>query len=413
MNIGNESHARFDVAIVGGGLVGASLTCALASTPLRVALIEAVPFKSESQPSYTERMLALSHGTTQILSAIGVWPEVIARDATPIESIHISDLGHSGFTRLSHTDADVDALGYIVPARVLGQALMARMDNTEAEFICPGQVTGISYDENCAVLAVQTNNGETAVTCRLVVLADGGRSPAREWLGIKTVSRDYGQTAILTTVTPERDHHNKAYERFTATGPLALLPTSGNRYAVVWTTTSSQAPALMGLADSEFLASLQARFGYRAGNLRNLGARKAYPLSLVRVPNPTARRAVVIGNAAHTIHPVSGQGFNLGLRDVAVLAEVLNNAVRNGDDIGAISVLGPYADWRRADTRATITFTDGLIRLFCNESLPLAFLRGVGMVAVDVFPSLKRSLLRRTMGLAGRVPQLGRGVPLE
>jgi 2-octaprenyl-6-methoxyphenol hydroxylase len=358
-------------------------------------------------------MLALSHGTMQILSAIGVWPEVTARDATPIKSIHISDLGHSGFTRLRHTDAGVDALGYIVPARVLGQALMARMDNVEAEFICPGQVNGISYDEDCVSLTAQTNSGETTVRCGLVVLADGGRSPAREWLGIKTGSRDYGQTAILTTVTPERDHHNKAYERFTATGPLALLPTSGNRYAVVWTTTSSQAPELMGLSDSEFLASLQARFGYRAGNLRNLGERKAYPLSLVRVPKPIARRAVVIGNAAHTIHPVSGQGFNLGLRDVAVLAEVLHNAVRNGDDIGSITVLGPYADWRRDDTRATITFTDGLIRLFCNESPPLALLRGVGMVAVDIFPSLKRFLLRRTMGLAGRVPQLGRGVPLE
>ncbi len=409
----NDSRKQFDVAIIGGGLVGASLTCALAATPLRVALIEAVPFKSDSQPSYTERMLALSHGTMQILSAIGVWPAVVARDATPIKSIHISDLGHSGFTRLSHTDADVNALGYIVPARVLGEALMARMDNVEVEFICPGQVTGISYGENCANVTVRTNTEETTVTCELIVLADGGRSSAREWLGIETVSRDYDQTAILTTVTPEREHQNRAYERFTATGPLALLPTSGNRYAVVWTTTSSLAPELMGQSDGEFLAKLQARFGYRAGKLRNLGERSAYPLSLVRVPDPIARRAVVIGNAAHTIHPVSGQGFNLGLRDVAVLAEVLNEAARNRDDIGSNPVLRGYAEWRHDDTRATVTFTDGLIKLFCNESLPLAFVRGVGMIAVDIFPSLKRTLLRRTMGLAGRVPQLGRGVPLE
>ncbi len=407
-----ERHEHFDIAIVGGGLVGASLTCALASTPLRVALIEAVPFKSDAQPSYTERMLALSHGTTRILSAIDVWPEVTARDATAIKSIHISDRGHSGFTRLSHADAGVDALGYIVPARVLGQALMARVSGTDAEVICPGEVAAIDCDEDHTRLAVKTEDGEINITSKLTVLADGGRSRAREWLGIEAVSRDYRQTAILTTVTPEQNHEHQAYERFTSTGPLAMLPTSNNRYAVVWTTTSKLAPELMALSDNEFLAKLQARFGYRAGKLGELGERTAYPLSLVRVPHPVARRAVVIGNAAHTIHPVSGQGFNLGLRDVAVLAEVLNDAVGNDDDIGSDSTLGRYADWRRDDTRATITFTDGLIKLFCNESLPLAALRGVGMIAVDIFPSLKRSLLRRTMGLAGRVPQLGRGVPL-
>jgi 2-octaprenyl-6-methoxyphenol hydroxylase len=290
---------------------------------------------------------------------------------------------------------------------------MAHMENTAAELICPATVNAIDDVDDRVVVTLETGSGETSIESKLVVLADGGRSPAREWLGIKTISRDYGQTAILTTVTPEWDHRNKAYERFTATGPLALLPTSGNRYAVVWTTTSSRVPELMGLAEGEFLARLQDRFGYRAGKLRNLGERKAYPLSLVRVPDPTAGRAVVIGNAAHTIHPVAGQGFNLGLRDVAVLAEVLSNAIKKGDDIGSQSVLDRYASWRRDDTRATVTFTDGLIRLFCNESLPLAFLRGVGMIAVDVFPPLKRSLLRRTMGLAGRVPQLGRGVPLS
>ena len=409
----SDKQRLFDIAIVGGGLVGASLACALSSTGLQVIVIEAVPFKSDSQPSYTERMLALSYSTKNILAATGVWPDVMKRDATPIKSIHISDRGHSGFTRLSHTDVDVEALGYIVPARVLGQALIFYLENTDVEIVCPGRVRGISYDQDCAILEVDSDGTQTAIRSRLIVVADGGRSSAREWLGIRAVTRDYGQTAILTTVTPHRDHENKAYERFTATGPLALLPTSNNRYAVVWTVKTAQTSILLNLADQEFLDNLQCRFGDRAGEFVKLGQRKAYPLSLVRVPNPVAHRAVFIGNAAHTLHPVAGQGFNLGLRDVAVLAEVLNKASQRSDDIGSISVLNGYVDWRRRDTRATVAFTDGLVRLFSNESTPLALLRGASMVAVDIFPPLKRTLLRHTMGLGGKVPKMGLGLPLE
>ncbi len=411
--MGGTQKRTFDVAIVGGGLVGNSLACALSQTFLRVVLVEAVPFKSDAQPSYSERMIALSQGSKRILSTLGVWPEVIARDATPIKSIHISDRGHSGFTRLRNSDAGVAALGYVVPARVLGQALLASLAKTEVTTICPGEVTNIAIEEDGAIMAVQTDDGEITVGSRTLVVAEGGRSQARDWLGIRAVRRDYAQTAVVTTVTSDRDHENRAYERFTASGPLALLPTSNKRYAVVWTVESDQAPALMVQPDADFVAALQKRFGDRAGKFADPGKRTAYPLSLIRVPNPVAHRSVAIGNAAHVTHPVAGQGFNLGLRDVAVLAEVLHQAARDGRDVGSESVLKSYARLRRRDTERTLAFTDGLIRLFANDHLPLAFVRGIGLIAVDVFPFFKRMLLRQTMGLAGRVPQLGRGIPLE
>ncbi len=411
--MGGGQNKPFDVAIVGGGLVGTSLACALAHSPLRVVVVEAVPFKSEAQPSYAERMLALSQGSKRILSTIGVWPRVPAEDATPIRSIHISDRGHSGFTRLRHTDADVAALGFVVPARVLGQALMTSMGKSGVELICPGQVANIALQEDGAVLAVRTDAGETAVHSRVLVVADGGRSPARDWLGIRTRQRDYGQTAVLTTVTSDRGHENRAFERFTNSGPLALLPTRNDRYAVVWTVDTDHAAALTSLPDEAFIAALQRRFGDRAGIFSDPGRRSAYPLRLIRVPNPITRRAVAVGNAAHTTHPVAGQGFNLGLRDVAALAEVLHNAARQGQDVGSDSVLNEYARWRREDTRRTIAFTDTLVRVFSTDFPPLAAARGLALIAVDVFPFLKRMLLRRTMGLAGRIPHLGRGVPLE
>ncbi len=410
----NDNGLDYDVAIVGGGLVGASLACALSPTPLRVVVIEAVLFKSDAQPSYDERMLALSHGSKQILSTMGIWPAVAAGDATPIERIHISDRGRAGFTRLSHRDAGVEALGFVVPARVLGQVLIGQLEISQGvEVLCPGRVAGIVPGEQDIVLTVVTGGGERELRVKLAVLADGGRSPARESLGITATVHDYGQTAILTTVTPGHAHRHVAYERFTDSGPLALLPTSGNRYAVVWTTRHECVETLMNLSDQRFIAALQRRFGDRAGRLSKPGRRQAHRLTLVRVPNPVACRALAIGNAAHTIHPVSGQGFNLGVRDVAVLAEVLHGAAKQGEDIGSAVVLSCYAERRRRDTLATTLFTDGLVRLFSNTLPPVAWARDAAMVAVDVLPPVKRFLLHRTMGIAGRLPQLARGLPFE
>lgn len=248
---------------------------------------------------------------------------------------------------------------------------------------------------------------------KLVVFADGADSSMRGSLNFETSRRDYGQCVILTTVTPHRPHQNIAYERFTDSGPMALLPSSNNRYTVVWTARSNQVEELLQCPDDEFLDRLQRRFGDRAGEFRKLGKRKTYPLSFVSVKNPVRHRIVVAGNAAHTIHPVAGQGFNLGLRDVATLAEVLSDAAGEGRDIGGMDVLERYWQWRRQDTRKMSGFTDGLIRLFSNNSLPLAMVRDTALLTVDLVPPVQDFLVRRTMGLAGRLPRLTRGLPLR
>ena len=217
---------------------------------------------------------------------------------------------------------------------------------------------------------------------------------------------------MVTTVTPELPHSAIAYERFTASGPLAFLPMSENRCAVVWTLPSDNVETLLALDDTQFLAALQERFGTRLGRLLKLGKRAAYPLALTKVREHIRPRLVLIGNAAHTVHPVAGQGFNLGLRDVAVLAQVLNEAQRAGRDIGELTVLADYVAWRQRDNLAISTFTDGLVRIFSNDVAPVSFLRNLGLVAVDLFPPAKRALLRLSMGLSGRLPRLARGLPL-
>ncbi len=405
----------YDIVIVGGGLAGASLAGALAPSGLRIAVVEAVPLKSERQPSYDDRIIALAYGSKQIFSGIGVWPEIAARDATAIEKIHVSDRGHAGMARLTREQAGTEALGYVVPTRVLGEALYAFLAPQAAvTLLCPAAVTALDLKGgDAAVVTVERDGTTHALDARLVVIADGGRSRVRELAGIEETSRAYGQTAILTTVTPELPHRNTAYERFTTTGPLAFLPTRENRFAVVWTALEPDVDGLMALPDDAFLARLQQRFGYRAGALSRLGKRNAYPLRLIEVHKPVRPRVAAIGNAAHAVHPIAGQGFNLGLRDVATLAEVVYDAHRQGADIGAASVLADYARWRRRDTRATTWFTDSLVRVFSNTFPPGVALRGLGLLAVDNLPFAKRRLLRQTMGLSGTLPRLSRGLALQ
>ena len=403
----------FDIVIVGGGLVGASLACALASTNLRIAVIEAVSFKSQQQPSYDERVLAVAQGSKRILDAIGVWPEIGKADATPIKTIHISDRGRFGASHLRHFKYGVEALGYTVPARALGSALAQKLEQLpHTTVMCPVKVTELDVERDRAVLTILQDSKKDKLTCKLVVFADGTNSDIRRNLNFRREIYKYGQTAIISKVTPSFPHNNTAYERFTDTGPLAMLPTSGNRYAVVWTALDEQVEGLLHCPDDEFLEQLQHRFGDRVGTLRKLGARRAYPLSFVKVLRPVRSRIVVVGNAAHTIHPVAGQGFNLGLRDVSTLAEVLHDAESSELDIGAIGVVDRYWKWRERDVNRVGWFTDSLIRAFSNNALPLVLLRDAGMVALDLMPLAQQFLVKRTMGLAGKLPRLARGMPL-
>lgn len=408
------SDARHDIVIVGGGLIGASLACALAPTGLDAALVEAVPFQSDAQPSYDEKMLSLAPASQRILDAIGVWPAIVSHGVAPIENIHISDRGHWGKTRLSAAELGVAALGYVVPARVIGMSLVQRLTDTAAATLyCPATVSAIETDAEGVTVSVERNGAIERIHARLAVLADGGASRTREMLGIAAHTRDYGQSAILSTVTPDAPLAGTAFERFTDSGPLAMLPTIGKRCAVVWTAWNDDVDRIMGWPDEEFRERLQARFGDWLGRLNAPGRRRAYPLKLTSVPDPVHERALVIGNAAHTIHPVAGQGFNLGLRDVAVLAEVLADHARHDRDIGRSAVLRTYRDWRRRDIRNTARFTDGLIRVFANELPPLVAGRNIALTALNHCPPAKRFLVKRTMGLNGRLPRLTRGLAVS
>jgi 2-octaprenyl-6-methoxyphenol hydroxylase len=420
----------YDILIIGGGMVGASLGVALGTLPLRVGLIEAIEFESTAQPSYDDRTVALSYGSKRIFESLKIWDRLEAsggrsrhpafRDtdtslcgATPIQRIHISDRGHFGFARLDAAETGVAALGYVVENRALGQALkLALAETKNLTFICPATVEDVAFTESAASVTFRRDGKLETLNARLVVAADGGTSPVRNKAGIEARRTDYRQTALVTNVTPERPHRNVAYERFTNSGPLAFLPMSENRCAVVWSLTPEKAEALLALDDARFLAALQEQFGTRLGRLLRVGKRAAYPLALTKVSEHIRPRLVLIGNAAHTVHPVAGQGFNLGLRDVAVLAQVLNEAQRTGRDLGELAVLEGYADWRKRDNLAISTLTDGLVRTFSNDLAPLSFARNLGLVAVDLIPPAKRALLHLSMGLAGRLPRLARGLPL-
>jgi 2-octaprenyl-6-methoxyphenol hydroxylase len=409
-------QAQFDLVIVGGGLIGGSLACALADTGLRVAVIEAVAADAAVQPSYDERVIALSLGSRRILGAMGLW-DGIAPEAEPILRVHVAERGGCGTTRLDFAELGVEALGYVASARAMGAAIRAALAAApQVEWLCPARVTSQRLHADRVDLEVQCNGETRRLRTRLLVAADGGDSLIRRDQGIAVEERPYEQQAVITTVTPDRPRTGWAFERFTDTGPLALLPMTGGRYAVVWTCRETETAALLGLSDADFLARLQGRFGFRLGRLSQAAPRRAYPLKLLLTRETVRPRLVLIGNAAHTLHPVAGQGFNLGLRDVAALAEALapigEPIGERGFDPGAATVLAAYRAWRGRDQQRTATLTDTLARLFVNPWLPLRLGRNLGLLGLDLLPPARRAVARRFMGIGGRAPRLARGLPL-
>jgi len=404
---------NYDLVIVGGGLVGASLACALGNSTLKIAVVESIPPGNPGQPSYDDRTIALAYSSRRIFETIGVWQPIVDRSVNPIEHIHISDRGHFGITRLHAPDLGIEALGYVVETRALGLALYESMQQfSNIELLCPYEVKTFGQKGGEASLELSGPQGSRICAARLVVLADGGRSPLRDQFQMKVEKKAYDQVAVVANVTPGVNHNNTAYERFTAEGPLALLPVTRDRCAVVWSTQPDKADEILGWSDAEYLENLQKRFGNRLGQFSRAGTRQKYPLALTKVEDPIRERLVLIGNAAHTVHPVAGQGFNLGLRDVASLAQLLVDAKRSAQDIGSLTVLNQYIEWRKSDNRRTTMFTDGLISIFSNDLLPMVIGRNLGLMAVDLFPSVKRAFMRRTSGLTGKLPRLARGLPL-
>jgi 2-octaprenyl-6-methoxyphenol hydroxylase len=403
-----------DLAIAGGGLVGASLALALAPLGLEIVVVEAVvPAGDGGHPSYDERTTALANGTVRTFQGLSVWRHM-QREATPIRRIHVSEQGRFGVARIDADEQGLESLGCVLPNRVIGTALWEGLRAAPGvEIIAPASVVSTALEDGIRVLQVERGGQALAIRARLVVAADGARSAIREQAGIASEHWDYGQTAIVTVMTAQRFHDHVAYERFTPDGPIAVLPLTDGRCGVVWTRRPEEAARLLALRDEEFLAEFQSAFGFRLGRFIKVGARHSYELSLSRSERHVGPRLAIVGAAAQGLHPIAGQGFNIGLRDAACLAEVIADARAAGRlDTGDPSLLDAYAAWRAEDQRRIVAFTDGLVRLFGTPLGVMRGLRSFGLLAFDAFPPAKAALSRLSVGAAGRVPRLARGVPL-
>jgi len=397
-----------DVAIIGGGLTGASLAAALADTALRVLLIESVPFGQAGQPSFDERTTALGNASRRIFGALGVW-EALAAEAGVIRSIHISDAGRFGFARLEAAEQGIEAFGYVVPNRVLGAALWQRLAAAPRLILrAPARLESLEVSAAGAELRLVAAQAER-FRARLVVGADGANSQVRAAAGIAASVEDYRQVALVANVASDEPHAGRAFERFTPAGPIAVLPLARGDRAVIWARAPADAERLLALDDAGYLAELQAAFGWRAGRFTRAGKRASYALELTRAAAPTAARTVLIGNAAQALHPIAGQGFNLALRDAAMLAEVL----AAGGDAGAPELLARFAAWRERDRRGVTRFTDSLVKLFGDARPGVALLRNLGLLLFDVSPPAKSALARVSAGFAGPSPRLARGLGLS
>jgi 2-octaprenyl-6-methoxyphenol hydroxylase len=385
-----------DIAIVGGGLVGASLAVALADTPLRVTLIEAAA-PPASAPAWDERCIALNDASQRIFSSYGVWA-ALQPEAEPILSTHISERGRFGTARFSAAEAGLPALGYNAPLRAIGAALAARMAQLpNLTVLQPARLSALQCEADAARLTVETAKGPRQLSARLLAAADGARSAVRELLGIAAEQRDYEQHAIVSAVRLSRPHQGVAYERFTPDGPIALIPKPDDAASLVWTTPEPQVQARLAWSEAEYLAQAQETFGGRLGRFTALGRRWSYPLARVMSGQLTAARTVFIGNAAQSLHPVAAQGFNLGLRDVAELAAQLRDAA----DPGAAEVLAAYAERRERDRSRVSGLTDVMVRTFSNRLPFLAQARHWGLVAVELAPPLRQAVLRQHLGHLG------------
>jgi 2-octaprenyl-6-methoxyphenol hydroxylase len=400
---------RADIAVVGGGLSGLSLAVACAAAGIETAVIDRENPAIFRDAAYDGRTTAIAFGSQQVLKGIGVW-DTLAPHAEPIREIRVVDGDSPLFLHYNRTEIDAEALGYIVENRVLRGALQARAEALPGLTLsAPSAVKQVEFGDTQARLSL-SDGGRIAAS--LVVGADGRNSPMREAAGIKTWRKSYRQIAIVCVVRHEKPHRGVAVEHFRAAGPFAILPMQGNRSSIVWTEEEHDAPALLALGDKDFARQLADRFGDFLGRLEPEPGRWSYPLALIQAERYAARRLALIGDAAHVIHPIAGQGWNLGVRDIAALAELLVDAHRLGLDLGSSDLLRRYERWRRFDSLTLTTVTDGLNRLFANDFPPLKLARDLGLAAVNRAPGLKRFFMRHAMGVTGDLPRLVKGETL-
>ena len=398
-----------DVAIAGGGLVGLSLGIALARAGIETVVLDGEDPARMKRAGFDGRVCSIAYGSKRVLDAIGVWAGM-AGEAEPILEIRVSDKNAPLFLHYDHKEVGEEPLGWIVENRVTRTALL------DAAAECPAlthmaPVSVEAFTPSGERIAASLADGRS-ITARLAVAADGRRSRLREAAGIKTLEWSYDQSGIVCTVGHERPHRGIAHERFLPAGPFAILPMTGNRSSLVWTEKTSGVPHLLALDEDGFHAELAARFGDFLGDLETAGPRWSYPLALTHAERYAGTRLALAGDAAHAIHPLAGQGFNLGVRDVAALAELIVDRHRLGLDIGAPDLLARYEQWRRFDATAMIAVTDGLNRLFSNDIAPVRLARDIGLAAVNWAPPLKRLFMRHAMGTVGELPRLARGEPL-
>lgn len=388
-----------DILIIGGGLVGASLAACLArDSTLRIRIVEKFPppqQEGDFHPSYDARNTALANGTCHVFDQLGIW-KPMREHAVPIETIEITNKGGFGKAVIRAGEERVRALGYVIENRWIGKTLYQHLQAcANVEFTAPAEVCGLRY---VGTDMVATLDGGAEVRTPLVVIADGANSGSRQLLGIGARVTDYGQTAIVTAVTPDQPHCNIALERFTDGGPLAILPQTDNRLGLTWCVEAGAADALMAADDEAFMRALEQAAGPGIGNLVKVGKRFTYPLSLTLAEEQIRPNVVVLGNAAHGLHPVAGQGFNMAMRDVAVLVQVLCDARARGQHWGAFPLLQQYLQQRGQDQFNTIQFSDKLTQLFSNRNPLLSLLRNSGLVLFDSLQGTKRFVARYAMG---------------
>jgi len=399
---------KFEVAVVGGGMVGLSLALGLAGAGVPVALIERAKLSDMAAATFDGRGSAVAAGSQRILDGLGLW-DGLADEAEPILEIRVADGTSPLFLHYDHKEIGDGPLGWIVENAVTRRALAAAAGKSSLQVYDGAELAECNFGDDAAVLDLADGR---QIAARLVVAADGRNSPLREAAGIDAVRWRYPQTGIVCAVHHELPHNGIAQEHFLPAGPFAILPMTQNRSSIVWTERNDLAPDILALGDDAFAAELGERFGSFLGRIEIGPTRWSYPLSVVHAKRYIAPRMALAGDAAHAIHPIAGQGFNIGLRDVAALAEVIIDTLRLGLDPGTMTALERYERWRKPDNMMMIGVTDILNRLFSNDITPVRIAREVGLAAVDRATPLKKIFMRHAMGLVGDLPRLTRGEPL-